>query len=256
MKFKILISTTDDKFFKRNYTPPADCLIINQLINIDKSYYDLPQVFSFKEKGISKSRNRALEVSDCNIALISDDDVTYVPNIEEIIKTAFKNYTDADIITFQIKTPTGELYKNYKTKPFNHNLRTIMRVSSIEMAIKVNSIKKVGIKFDQNFGLGSKYPTGEENIFISDALSKRLRIMYIPIPIVVHPKKNLVKIFNHNPKLIQAKGAVFYRIFNKTGYLVSFLFALKNYKYSKYSFWEFYKIMLKGIHDYKLEVNR
>lgn len=80
--FKILISTVDDKFMKRKYMPKCKYLVKNQLINKDNSDYELSNVYSFKEKGLSKSRNKALELCDSDIALISDDDVVYVDNIE------------------------------------------------------------------------------------------------------------------------------------------------------------------------------
>lgn len=251
--FQILVATTDDKFLDRNYKLSTNHLIINQLLDIKQSKYQQKNLISLRERGVSKSRNRAIENTHFEIALISDDDVEFLENIENIVVDAFKKNPDADIITFQAKIPTGEPFKsNYKTKSFYHNLKTIMRVSTIEMAFRVESIKKNNLKFDEEFGLGSNYPTGEEAIFLSDAIKKGLRILYIPTTIVSHAKESSGGMFKNNPKLIEAKGAMFYRIFALGGYLVSLLFALKKYKMSNYSFIEFYKLMLIGTKDFKV----
>jgi len=251
LDFKILISTVDDAFLERKYHPNCSCIIINQLIKLNKSKYNLENVFSFKEKGLSRSRNRALELCHCDIALLGDDDVTYIDNIEEVIKKAFKENPDADIITFQATTPTGKLFKNnYKNYPFVHNARSIMRVSSIEIAFRVASVKRVGLKFDEDFGLGSRFPTGEEVIFLHDAIKRGLKAIYVPTPIVSHPKESSGAELS-NPKLLKAKGALFYKLFRKEAHLVSLLFTLKKYKKSNYSWLHFYKLILRGIDDYK-----
>ncbi|RXJ95887.1 hypothetical protein CRU94_04550 [Arcobacter sp. AHV-9/2010] len=250
--FKTLISTMDDKFLNRKLALPFNHLIINQLVNKQTSDYQQDNLISVMEKGLSKSRNRALEHCTSDIALISDDDVEYVDDLEYIILKAFKENPDADIITFQVKTPDGEFFKdNYKDKSFYHNQKTIMRVSSVEIAFRVDKIKKNCIKFDEDFGLGTNYPTGEEAILLSDALKKGLKILYIPLPIVIHPKESSGGMFKNNPKLLEAKGAMFFRIFGLSGYFISFLFAIKKYKMSNNSLLGFYKLMLQGIKEYK-----
>lgn len=249
-KFKILVSTTDDKFLERKNTPDSKYLIINQLIKKNKSQYNYDNMFIFKEKGLSRSRNSAIELCDSEIVLISDDDVQFIENIEEIVAKAFMENPDADIITFQVLTPDGKLFKNYSHHKYWHNIRTLMKVSSIEIAFKAKKIKNLGIKFDENFGLGSIFQTGEEFIFLTDALKKGLKILYLPIPIVIHPKESSGGRFN-DENLIKAKGAMFYRVFGFWSYLISLLFAIKKHKLSDKSIFEFYKIMLNGIKEYK-----
>ena len=61
------------------------------------------KIFSYKEKGASKSRNRLLEKAEGDICIFSDDDTKYVEDYEEIIKKEFKNNPEADIIIFYIE---------------------------------------------------------------------------------------------------------------------------------------------------------
>jgi glycosyltransferase involved in cell wall biosynthesis len=180
------------------------------------------------EKGLSKSRNCALDHVKEGICLISDDDVEFSSALYENITHAYQTYPDADIITFQIETPEGEPFKQYSSKSYLHTKKTLMRVASIEITFHADKIHKSGIRFDEDFGLGSTYPTGEETIFLCDAIDRNLNIQYIPVPIVIHPKEHSNA--SYSIALFKAKGAVFVRIFGLiTGCIIVFLFALKKY---------------------------
>ena len=252
MTFQILISTVSAAFFKKNKVVPSNYILINQYNNHDKKA-NAEQAYNFNEKGLAKSRNRALELATADICLISDDDIEYTEDIETIIINAFKEYVDADIITFQIKTPEGEMYKKYKDTPFWHTTKTLMSVSSVEIAFKLKSIHTAELHFDEHFGLGSTFPTGEEIIFLTDALKKNLKILYIPIPIVVHPIESSGKNYD-NIGLIKAKGAMFYRMFGNIGYFVAIVFAYKKYKVSSFSLIQFIVLMFNGITTYKRSI--
>lgn len=251
MKLNVLMSTMDNNynFFIRNNIL-SKCIIVNQN-NLDKkeTLEDNIELINSKSKGLSFSRNIALSNMNGDIGLIADNDVVYIDGYEETILNAFKKYPEYDIITFQVQTPDGTLFNNYSDKITNHNLLTIMKVCSIEIAFKKESLNKVKLKFDEKFGLGSKFPTGEEAIFLSDALKKELKLLYLPIPIVIHPKESSGT--NYNEKLIVSKGAMLYRIFGYKSYFISILFTLKKYKNTNYDLVYFYKLMIKGIRKYK-----
>ena len=125
-----------------------------------------------------------------------------------------------------------------------------MRVASVEIALRRSSIEESRLRFDEHFGLGAEFPTGEENIFLADALDKGLKLLYMPIPIVMHPPESSGQDYD-NIKLVQAKGAMFERIFGLKGHAVSFLFALKKYKSSSHSLFRFYFLMLQGTKKYR-----
>ncbi|MGI9533099.1 hypothetical protein, partial [Lutimonas sp.] len=131
------------------------------------------------------------------------------------------------------------------------NQRAIMKVSSVEIAFRSDSILKNNLKFDEKFGLGSTFPTGEEAIFLSDALKKGLKIKYVPIPIVQHPKESSGYNYTNNYSLIMGKGAMLCRIFGWKAYVISIAFALKKYKLSSISLIKFIQIMFEGISSYK-----
>ena len=240
----------DSKFQKRNCQIDAPYLVIDQTEMKSINNGNSAEIYNYKERGLSRNRNHALEHAKGEICLLSDDDLEYKKNIKNIILEAFDSNPNADIITFQIETPEGKPFNNYSEKQLIHNKRSIMRTASVEIAFKRISIEKADLRFDENFGLGAEFPTGEENIFLSDALDKGLNVLYIPEPIVIHPAESSGQDYNDS-RLVQAKGAMFERIFGWQGYGVSFLFALKKYKESKYSLLGFYSLMLKGAKKYR-----
>jgi len=248
--FQILISTVDNHFQKRALPLSTPHLIINQLINSESLDTSQKNLFEYAERGLARSRNHALDHATGEICLLSDDDLYYKENIESLIIQAFEENPTADIITFQIETPESKAFNAYRGEPFWHTKRTIMRTASVEIAFRRSSIEKMHLSFDEHFGLGAAFPTGEENIFLSDALDKGLKLLYIPIPIVIHPPESSGQNYN-DIKLVQAKGAMFERIFGLKGYAVSFLFALKKYKYSRHSLFQFYSLMLQGVKKYR-----
>lgn len=211
MVFQILISTLNPK--SNDFEGlPAPALVISQNSIGEEVQSENLTFLSFNERGLSKSRNRAIKNSNANFALISDEDVKFVDDVEEKVVNAFQNYPDADILTFKIETPEGECYKNsYSEESFEHTRSSIYRVSSVEIAIKVTSIKKKGLMFDERFGLGAKYPSGEEVIFLNDALNAGLKVRYVPETIVFHPRESSGKVLDKN--FYRSKGAVVKRLY-------------------------------------------
>lgn len=201
-------------------------------------------------RGLSKSRNIAINECSADILLISDDDVRHFDEVEAIILSEFAR-TGADILTFQITTPEGHPFKTYNPSAFTHSARSVMRVNSIEIAVRVKSVKDKGLKFDEEFGLGARYPTGEEIIFLSDALKAGLNVRYVPVPIVVHPVESSGGSLFKNDPLIGAKGAMFCRIFGFGGYFACTAFAVKHHKKSGYGFLGFMSRILKGAYEYR-----
>ena len=228
--------------------------VVNQGIAYNKNIFpnhpDL-HIQSFTEKGLSISRNRNIKLLTESIGLITDQDVRFKPDFQNTIITAFEKSPNADIIIFQIEDEQAMPFKKYKKHSFWMNQRDIMKVSSIEIALRTTSIVEKELLFDEDFGLGSTYPTGEEAIFLSDALKMGLKIKYIPAPIVIHPKGSSGYQFSQNKSLIRAKGAMFYRMFTQKAYLISIIFAFKKYKLSSESLINFVKLMFEGISSYK-----
>jgi len=203
-----------------------DRLVISQ--NHSGTTRDEPnfRFLSFDEKGLSKSRNRALDLAEAEIVMIADDDLEYCKGFQTKIQNAFKDFPEADGITFKIVTPEGKPYKSYSSKPFKHSRKSIFNVSSVEMVFKLDSLKKHRIRFDENFGLGAKFKSGEETIILNDALNRGLNLFFVPENIVIHPVESSGKVLDEN--YFCSKGALVKRMFQNSSFMIlGFLFLMK-----------------------------
>src|SRR5690606_37412607 len=152
MEAQILCSTMYGKLllFLGKNKGLKNYIVINQCL---KNSDEVDGFINVYEKGLSRSRNKALKYSNADICVVSDNDVYYDENLNDILEQAFSNYPDADVITFQVQTPEGDMYKNYTPDFYWHNRLSLAKVSSVEIAFRRNSILENDIKFDEKFGL-------------------------------------------------------------------------------------------------------
>ncbi|WP_216700629.1 glycosyltransferase family 2 protein [Priestia filamentosa] len=161
-------------------------------------------------KGLSYARNEALKHASGDFLTFSDDDCWYPDNI---LKDVQSHVHKSQICTFQIYDFDGKQhYKKYPTSSFlrHTSLFKVFKVSSIEIFINLRNVSKEDINFDESFGLGARYPGGEEINLLIDLIRGGYRIDYIPLPVVYH-KKNGHRI---NDKVLEVKGAFLARNFN------------------------------------------
>ena len=263
MKIQVLIATMnlkDKKNLLKKLNVNTEAIVINQVSSSDGemiNYNDKKnQIYSYKEKGLSKSRNKALEKSNADICVIADDDMTYVDNYEKIIEDAYKKYSDADIIVFYVESAPNSLRKKGKLKEGRLSYLLSLKVQSVQMTFKRKSIIENNIKFDENFGAGSNYYMGEENIFIYDCLKKGLKIYSVPIKIAQLHDGESTWFKGFDEKYLEVKGAMFYRMTKVFSEIFILQFAIRRSKLFKpnFSVFSMIKIMHRGRKKYKKEI--
>lgn len=201
-------------------------LIVNQTTKeeILESNYESVKVINVFEKGLSRSRNIALQNSSKDILVFTDDDVVFELHFEDKILKEFNSHPIHDGFRFQFKNELGKFVKNYpkKIQP-KLNWYEVLNASSIELVFKRKSIYNI-VSFDENFGLGSLISLGEEAVFLADAKKKKLKIGFAPKTLTIHNNKTTSQVISNELKYFN-QGAIFYRIF-----------------YKKYLFWVFLKL--------------
>ena len=135
----------------------------------------------------------------------------YEKGYKEIIKEGYKKYPDADIITFYVDNIDANRRK-IKRKEGKINFVKSMRIQSVQITFKRQSIIDKGIKFNEKFGSGTELYMGEENIFLIECLKKGLKIYYIPITIATIQDNNSTWFKGYNKKFFYVKGIVFYKM--------------------------------------------
>jgi glycosyltransferase involved in cell wall biosynthesis len=203
----------------------------HELVEAALNRYPLPyKHLKTEEKGLSMARNKGLLQISGEYVTFSDDDCWYPADGLQKVMDTFEANPLKDTICFKIYDPfLQEDYKRYPNKA-NDNITGIdfLRKSSIEIFAKSSCFKEESIRFDERFGLGSLYKSGEENIILNDLKKSGYKIAYEPSVVVYHKKREKEAASNMD---IIKKGPLFIRIFGyPLGITLFHMFYLKKWR--------------------------
>ncbi len=261
IELEILVATTNrnswdflKKMFQNDVLENHHLLIINQTTEDVLLTSEIPniRVINSFEKGLSKSRNLAIEHAKGRICLLADDDVVYVKGFSDRIKVAFNENKDCGVITFKTLTTEQKPYWKYpedilNVKPFYR------KVLSIEIAFKRQVIIDNQITFDEHFGLGSTFEDGENVFFLKRVFSKNIKAIFFPVYIVTH------KAFSSSDDVTSdrhffARAAMNYKLYGNRAYflLIKLIFSLLRKGLIPFSdVFDKFRVGVSGIKKYK-----
>lgn len=228
--FEILVATTNRtsldfiyKMFKNNVLDNYHVLIINQTSNdklLVSEKTNIRVINSFK-KGLSRSRNLAIQNAIGDICLLADDDVVYLKHFEKHILDSYKHIPEADIITFKTLTTEDRPYSKYPEQISSLD-RFYKKVLSIEISFKRKSLIKNNLKFNEYFGLGSIFQDGENRLFFEEVLkNKKIKTYFYPEFIVMHrPISSSDNVASD--RFIFARSAINYKLYGQFAWLYVF----------------------------------
>lgn len=233
----IAISTVNSRINQINlpeYDSSVSYLIMWQLTKFDSSI-EIPchldkrsdvTVVSLKNSiGLSESRNAVLNRIDNGFVLISDDDVTF--DILELKKARNEAYNiDACFFAVSHLEECTKISKNFRSTVYVHNRFTVASVSSIDICYIAERFMSRHL-FDVNFGLGAKFPTGEEYIFLTDLIKKGYQIYNLPFICTRHPQISSGNHFYINMNDIIARSKMFDRVFGFASIFIKVVFLFK-----------------------------
>ncbi|MGI6701987.1 MAG: glycosyltransferase family 2 protein [Christensenellales bacterium] len=221
MKVEVLVATMHQKDHSliEIMNIQTDAIIINQC---DKEEYKefehngrIIKFISNKERGLSRSRNLAIRHATDDICVIADDDIVYENGYESEIIKAYEEIPEADIIVFDVsKLNSTQSSMLFGEHPFRMRMRKALRVNSIRITFKRQSIINKGIEFNNVFGAGSIHNHGEENIFIKTCIKKGLKIFYYPYKIATITHRESTWFKGYDEKYFYDIGAIYYELFN------------------------------------------
>jgi glycosyltransferase involved in cell wall biosynthesis len=209
-------------------------------------------MISVKDRGLSKSRNLAIDNSESDICVIADDDLKYQDGYKNIILNAYEKYSDADIIAFDVPS-TNQMRPTSSLKEGKVDFLHSMKIASFQITFKRMSIVDNNIRFNELFGAGAKYTCGEENILLVEAIKKGLKIYFVNknIAIVDHNESTWFNGFDE--RLFRTKGAMFYEMNKKLAHVLILQFAIRKYRLykKKINIFEAYRYMKSGLIEHK-----
>ncbi len=259
---EILVSTVNrnsldflEVMFQNNKISEYQILVINQTTRdciINSSEPNIRVVNSF-EKGLSKSRNLAIENATGDVCLFADDDGVYLKGFEKHILDSYDQHTDADVLTFKTLTTENKPFSNYPKS--TSELKSFSKyVLSIEISFRRLPIVTGSIRYNEHFGLGAIFQDSENYIFLLDLQRKTdLKLFFVPEYIVMHqPLSSSDEIASD--RLIFARSALNYKLYGNAGYVyvLKLLFYLIRHQLISFSqLKRTFKVAQSGIKTYK-----
>lgn len=208
--------------------------------------------FSMKERGVGLSRNTALMHADGDICLFSDEDIVLEKGYAEVIGNAYLQYSDADMILFNVKVaPARRTYWNEQTKRihwYNYG-----RYPAYSISGKLDALRRANVHFSLLFGGGAKYSNGEDSLFLRDCLRAGLKIYAVPVCIgeEIERESEIKSTWFHGftKKFFTDRGVLYHYLYGRLAGIFALRFLLKNKSEMcvEISFREAHRLMKEGI---------
>ena len=177
----------------------------------------------------------------------------YDDNYAEIVENAFKKRPDADIIVFNLDylnrfSPGRKPLTKFQRIHFWNS----MRYGTARVAMRRAAVEKACLSFSVLYGGGAKYSSGEDTLFIREALRKGLKMYYCPDIIAKVKQEESTWFKGYTEKFFIDKGVLIANAFPLLKYAVIYYFAYRMRNLSEdFSFLKICKLMRKGLKEYK-----
>lgn len=185
MKLEVLMSCMhqEDDALVRASLLTGDVVVINQCHrDAYQEFYTATgtaRMFSTRDRGLTKSRNLAIQNARADICLLCDDDEVFVPDYEALILDAYRQLPQADVIIFKmVNRPPS-----FPDRVMQLRFPQTMKVSSWQISFRREKLMSSGVQFDELLGAGTGNGAEEELKFLLDCQRAGLHIYYMPTAI-------------------------------------------------------------------------
>lgn len=184
------------------------------------------RVVWLKGRGLSHSRNAALDLVQDRFILFSDDDITLCPAGIMTLLEALRADPALDLVAGwraeSLPGPDHPRAAPHRLTRFNSG-----RVCTPEFMLRASAARRLDVRFDPQFGVGAPLPTGEDYIFVADLLRAGARGRSLPVITGRHPHESTGDIWN-DPALLRARRAVLTRVFGALAPVVALAYGYKH----------------------------
>ena len=261
ISFEILISTMFkedldflDVIFSLNDIKDFDIIIVNQTDEDKLLISERPnvKVINSFERGSPASRNLAIRNAAADVCLMADDDIIYQSDLKEHIETAYLEYPDAAMISFQAINEHGQLFADYFPEG-THTKKSLKKIYTIVISFKRELFKANQVYFNHYFGVGSLFKGETEYAFLRNGFDKGLKMFHVAKVIVQHPDENSGRLMGSDNALF-ARSALAQRFYGNLSYLWLMKYVFFIYRHDYITFNQMsskYRRGLQGIKKYK-----
>jgi len=182
--------------------------------------------FELVSKGVAKSRNKAIDLATGEYLVFSDDDITFSTSGLQQAIDYLDSHPEVSLLLGQATDESGALRKRYPKTIQTLGSLNSARAATYEMIIRVSEVRKLGVRFDEDFGAGAQNYLGDEYIFVVDLIKAGGKAVFVPITLAQHPTESSGSRWGSDQDR-RARAIIFTRVFGALAPVVRLPFALR-----------------------------
>lgn len=256
MTLQVLVSAMnkDADALVKDMRLQSDAIIINQCDTYDYKEIDIDgghiRFFSMNERGVGLSRNTALQRSDADIILFSDEDIVYDDGYAKKVLKAFEDRPYADMLLFNMRV-CEERFTYHTDKETRIRTYNSGRYPTYSFAIRREKIVAAGVTYSLLFGGGAKYSAGEDSLFLLNCVKKGLKIYAVPIEIGEEKARPSTWFNGYTEKFFYDRGVLYHHLYGKMAgiFAARFILKKKSFMCNDVKAAKAYELIKKGIKD-------
>jgi len=235
MKIQLLVSAVNQDIaaLVKQMHIRSDAVVVNQCDHY--GYEEITdagcqiQIFSMPERGVGLSRNTALLHANTDICVFSDEDIVLSENYEELIRGAYRQLPDADMILVNVKAaPARRTYWNKDIHRIHYC--NYGRYPAYSITAKQDALLRANVHYSLLFGGGAKYSNGEDSLFLRDCLKAGLKIYSHTVCIGEEKERESTWFSGYHEKFFKDRGVLYHYLYGRLAALLSLRFLLAHRK--------------------------
>lgn len=227
---------------------PCDAVLANQADREEILSQGNVKMITTATRGVGLNRNIALLAATADILLFADDDVTYYDGLEEGVVSAFRDNPKADVLIFGLDiTRNGEITEKRRVQNKRLRVWNAMRYGTCRMAVRRSALLRENILFNQNFGGGCPFSSGEDSLFLKTCFDKGLRVYGCDYVLGACAKDSSTWFQGCNEKFFYDKGVLMRHLFPKAPGLMALYFGIVFKRETRLSAYQRVRLMLAGV---------
>ena len=226
----------------------CDAVIANQADRNEFLIDDGVKMITTNTRGVGLNRNIALLAADAEILLFADDDVVYYDDMPQAVIDAFRENPQADVLIFGMDiTRKGQVTERRHLKQRRLHVWNAMRFGTYRIAIRRNKLVQHGIMFNQNFGGGCRFSSGEDSLFLKSCFDAGLRVYAHDYVLGTCAKDTSTWFVGHNEKYFYDKGVLMRYLFPRIPQLMAIYFGVRFKRETELSIKRRVQLILLGV---------
>lgn len=209
----------------------GNVIIANQSDHFAYAETDFPEghakMITTPTVGVGLNRNIGLLLATAEYVLFADDDLKYSSDGIGGVHRAIRELTRADLIIFGIEyTKNNQVVVKKHLRTKRAHVWNSMSHGGTVIAAKRSSLLRQNIVFNQYFGGGCRYSSGEDSLFLKHCFDRGLRIYQHEHVLGTSAKDSSTWFTAYDQKYFFDKGALLYYLFPKLNRLMIYRFAI------------------------------